>query len=128
MGIFWRKLGFELENTVNVIDAAFRLHNFLVDYRLQNREEDEQWEKEDFQFFAQECSDFARLYPDEVVGTFGDNVNKESGVGVKEKHLQALTKLGVKVRNLIRNKLDREGLKRERGNFKRNRNNHVVGS
>ena len=126
MGNFLKKLGFELENTVNIIDATFRLHNFLVEYRLNKNNDDERWEKDDFKFFSKECSEFSRLYPDEVVGTFGDNVNEENPCGFKEKREADLQKLGVKKRNVLRDILYNEGLKRIRSNFRRNRNNHVL--
>ena len=35
-GIFWRPLQFSLQNNIQVIDAAMRLHNFLIDYKMQN--------------------------------------------------------------------------------------------
>ena len=35
-GIFWKPLKFSLVRNARVIDACLRLHNFIVDYRLQN--------------------------------------------------------------------------------------------
>ena len=32
-GIFWKRLTSSLENNIIIIDGAFHLHNFLVDYR-----------------------------------------------------------------------------------------------
>ena len=125
-GIFWRKLGFELENTVNIIEAAFRLHNFIIEYRLNKSHDDEKWDNKDFKFFSKECSDFSKTNPDEIVGTFGDNVNEENPSGFKEKREAALQKLGVDKRNVLKNILSNEGLQRVRSNFRRNRNNHVI--
>lgn len=87
-GIIWRKLGFELENTVNIIDAAFQLHNFIVEYRLNKNNNDQRWDNDDFKFFSKECSEISRLYPDEIVGTFGDNVNEKNLVDSRKSRKQ----------------------------------------
>ena len=39
-GIFWKRLGFGLENCAIIIKGAMRLHNYLVDYRETNFEID----------------------------------------------------------------------------------------
>ena len=36
-GIFWSPLSFSLKHNCNVIDAAMRLHNFIVDFREETR-------------------------------------------------------------------------------------------
>jgi hypothetical protein len=36
-GILWKPLGFKLKNTTQIIDACFRLHNFIVDHREEHR-------------------------------------------------------------------------------------------
>ena len=37
-GILWKPLGFTMRNNIQVIDACLRLHNFIVDYREDNKE------------------------------------------------------------------------------------------
>ena len=37
-GILWRPLGFTMRNNIQIIDACLRLHNFIVDYREDNKE------------------------------------------------------------------------------------------
>lgn len=126
-GIFWKKLNFNLDNSVTIITAALRLHNFLVNYResnLDKNDESRQTEKEEFRNYANEVTEFAKYYPEEIVGVFGDNINNE-GAGRPSVEEKALRKLGSSMRNNRRNQFKRGGF--ERVSFcKRNKNNHVV--
>jgi hypothetical protein len=57
-GILWRPLQFSLARNIKVIDAALRLHNFIVS----RREEDEPLSVE-FDGYAQESLEFLRDNP-----------------------------------------------------------------
>ena len=78
-GIFWKKLAFDLNHSVTIIDAALRLHNFLVDYRdQQNIKKNYILNNiQEFNTFERECTEFSKLYPEALVGVFGDNTNDE---------------------------------------------------
>jgi hypothetical protein len=45
-GIFWKPLGFSLQKNLIVIDAAMRLHNFIVDFREKTKENPEVLQRE----------------------------------------------------------------------------------
>ena len=48
-GILWRALPFSLRNNVKVIDAAMRLHNFIVAYRMRHIEASDPTEVREYQ-------------------------------------------------------------------------------
>lgn len=129
MGYFLKKkLNFNLNNSVTIITAALRLHNFLVDYRESKQDINDKYShsaKAEFRNYEREVTEFASLYPDETVGVFGDNVNsEETQVGrppVEEKNLR---ELGSSMRDNKRNQFKRGGFKRD-AFYKRNKNNHV---
>ena len=128
-GISWKKLNFNLDNSVTILPAALRLHNFLIDYRESKQDindRDRASAKAEFSSFERECTEFARLYPDELVGVFGDNVNnEETQVGrppIEEKNLRVL---GSSICDNMRNQFKRGGFKRV-AFYKRNKNNDVV--
>ena len=128
-GIFWKKLSFNLDNTVNIIDAALRLHNFIVDYRNEEKKKnnkDSSEDKEDFNEFEKELSEFSKLYPESIVGVFGDGVNDETFQGRNTRAIEELRSLGMDMRDNMRNQLARHNKKRvnTRG-YKKNQNNHV---
>lgn len=63
-GILWRPLQFSLARNIKVIDAALRLHNFIVS----RREEDETLLSVEFDGYAQESLEFLRDNPFEDIG------------------------------------------------------------
>ena len=114
-GIFWKKLSFNLDNTVNIIDAALRLHNFIVDYRNEEKKKnnkDSSEDKEDFNEFEKELSEFSKLYPESIVGVFGDGVNDETFQGRNTRAIEELRSLGMDMRDNMRNQLARHNKKR----------------
>ena len=132
-GIFWKKLSFTLEHTVNLIDGALRLHNFIVNFREEQKIASDQKKhtkdcmSKEFEDFEVECSTFSRIYPEEIVGVFGDNRNDERKKGRLDQETTELRKLGSSMRDFLRDSLVRNGLKRKKiKRHKRNMNNHVV--
>ena len=116
-GMLWKKLAFDLHNSTRVIDACLRLHNFLVDYRETyapknlkrkvNRED-----KEVQRIFEEECTNFSQMYPDEIVGVFGDNVCEENPRKKLELLQESLKELGEIRRNEIATRLALKGFRR----------------
>ena len=68
---------------VNIINAALRLHNFITDYCNEEKNKDKCYSeyREEFNEFEREVTEFARLYPDSIIGVFGDGVNDENFQG-----------------------------------------------
>ena len=69
-GIFWRPLQFDLCRHRFIIDACLRLHNFIVNYRI-NATENLQWE-DDSVHYTSECLSFLINNPDICVGVYGN--------------------------------------------------------
>jgi hypothetical protein len=67
-GILWKPLGFKLKNTTKVIDACFRLHNFIVDYREECNRLSELDELEQM-VFEEDYRQFLAYNPD--LGNYG---------------------------------------------------------
>ena len=100
----------------------------LTFLRLSNETSDDIKEdviNKEYETFASECTEFVRLYPDEIVGVFGDNINEENTPGRKDRSTESIRQLGISMRDNMRNQLQRSGFKRVTF-YKRNRNNHVV--
>ena len=76
--------------------------------------------------FERECTEFSKLYPETLVGVFGDNTNDEIKVGRNPRHIEELRYLGIQMRDNMRNALFRGNMKRSNKKYyKRNQNNHV---
>ena len=103
-----------MDNTVNIIDAALRLHNFIVDYRNEEKKKtkDSSEDKEDFNEFEKELSEFSKLYPESIIGVFGDGVNDETFQGRNTRAIEELRSLGMDMRDNMRNQLARHNKKR----------------
>ena len=60
--------------------SELRRDNFLVDYRESKQDINDKYRhsaKAEFRNYEREVTEFASLYPDELVGVFGDNINNE---------------------------------------------------
>ena len=97
---------FNLDKDRYVIDAAFRLHNFVVDYRNSNDNG-----KAEMDFFTEDCLCFMTTNPNELVGTFGNGVDGES-YNVGDSHRGRNRKDGKIFRDSLRDKLKERGLTR----------------
>lgn len=70
-GIFWRPLKFDLNKQKHIIDACFRLHNFIIDYKEDHDETGKG--DDDGDFFSKDCLSFLTTHPEEVVGCYGND-------------------------------------------------------
>jgi hypothetical protein len=73
-GIFWKPLQFKLQEHKFIIDAAMRLHNFIIDHGERCHGERHEGQL----FFSAECLSFLSAHPDEIVGTFENGRDGES--------------------------------------------------
>ena len=110
-GIFWRPLQFDLCRHRFIIDACLRLHNFIVDFRLQAFD-NEDWE-DDSVHYTSECLSFLINNPDVCVGVYGNgcmgSANSRGRPTLDEKTLRDA---GMKIRDHLRNRLSDLGLQR----------------
>ena len=67
-GIFWHPLKFDLDKQKNIIDDAFWLHNFILDYKERHNVQ----EDDDMELFLKQCLSFLTTHPEEIVGCFGN--------------------------------------------------------
>lgn len=108
-GILWRPLQFDLDKNILVIDAVMRLHNYLVE----NRERNENNDIEDFRIYEQETIAFMQENPFEHVGVFnGHEEDQESGhdgVGRSLRIMESSTREGKRLREYICDTLERHG-------------------
>ena len=76
-GIFWRPLGFSLYNNIQIIDGAMRLHNFIVEYRLENPEEfGIRAKQQDLDDYQAESDLYQIDNPDDNMGVFSNGRNE----------------------------------------------------
>ena len=68
--------------------------------------------REEFNEFEKELTEFSRLYPESIVGVFGDGVNDETFQGRNTRAIEELRSLGMDMRENMRNKLARHNKKR----------------
>ena len=125
-GIFWRELQFNLETSIVIIDATLRLHNYLVEFQEEsNRNHD--FER-DYKRYEEECYKFSIMYPDEIIGCFGDGRNDEECVGRPSNEHIKNKNLADKLRNFIKRDIEREGMRRPCGKTLSTRTscNHTV--
>ena len=62
-GILWKPLAFTMKNNIQIIDACLRLHNFIVDFREDNRQQTAV-EELDKVVFEDDCRWFRAVNPD----------------------------------------------------------------
>ena len=74
-GIFWSPLRFDLNQNLLVIDAALRLHNFIVQNDLNSGT---RHTLSSTMEFDDEVLAFMAANPNEIVGVFGEEVSAES--------------------------------------------------
>ena len=71
-GIFWSPLRFRLQQNINVIDAAMRLHNFIIMHDLEHNNRRNLSKCNEFE---EDILNFMAANPNEIVGIFGDEGN-----------------------------------------------------
>jgi hypothetical protein len=121
-GIFWKPLKFSLKHSATVIDAALRLHNFIVDYReaqIVDHTWDVVWERE---VFMDDNIRFIAVNPDVADGIFGGEEEQPNNRGRPRIVETTSKRLGVSYRNKIRDEIARVGLVRPTVNWYKDNN------
>ena len=104
-GIFWSPLQFSLEHNIQVIDAAFRLHNYIVDYNIAHGLHRNLQAMID-QYDHEELLVFAMTNPDEPIGPIGDNLNDDSAVLGRPPQIEReLREEGVAMRQQLKSRI-----------------------
>ena len=106
-GIFWRPLAFDLAKDKFVIDSCMRVHNFLVDYRME-KNADGDWEA-DIAYYDSECLSFIIDNPDICVGAYG---NGSIGMGRPTIDEAIMRESGSILRDHLRDRMASLNLKR----------------
>jgi hypothetical protein len=114
-GIFWRPLSYSLKDNLSVIDAAMRLHNFIVDFR-NSYEEPRHILASEMQLFEEETLAFMRNSND-IDSDFLIGVNNQSSpipndIGQLTQIDAELRDGGVNLRKRICNRFKAEGMRR----------------
>ena len=127
-GVFWKPLEGSLVNHKHTIDAAMCLHNFIVEYREEMKNngmsvDSEEYENEELRYDSDE---YLLENPGETIGVFGDNV----GVRGRQETDQTLQiNRGLELRDKLCEALKDAGLSRP-GNssiiMHRDRHNRTV--
>ena len=103
-GILWRPLRFTLSNNIQVIDACIRLHNFIVDFREENKRKTPLEELEKV-LFDKDYVLFLSLNPEiDNFGILGGD-NKIRPKVRPKKHESKSCKAGGEIRNHITSKV-----------------------
>ena len=122
-GIFWKPLPYSLEKNILIIDAAFRLHNFIVDCRLSrdntdsslNYNEDGEREQLDQEMaaFIRNMESFDDLdIAHYFFGVHGDNQPVAQRVGRPTEVQSASMSLGNNIRNELHARFNDNGMTR----------------
>ena len=123
-GILWRPLGFTMRNNVQIIDACLRLHNFIVDYREDNKEVTASISLERM-VFKDDYDRFLSLnQPMNNYGVHNDNELNQLAGRPTTAESQSQQK-GIDIRNDIASTVKENNYKRPKSNWYRD-NNHIV--
>ena len=106
--IFWKPLGHKLSNVKYIIDACMRLHNFLVDYRIQNSIDS----NIEFDEFEQECINHIGTNLNIMTGTNRNEPKSPNKQVILTNNENESRKFGINKRQNICNHLIVEGMKR----------------
>jgi hypothetical protein len=130
-GIFWRPLNFTLHHSTQVIDACFRLHNFIIDYREKNNKPtafdrlEESIFNDEYERFlvTRNCTDGfgIDLADDEqILDDNGETIRNM--VGRPRKDETESRQAGVEIRNDICERIKQLKLSRPKSNYYRHNN------
>jgi hypothetical protein len=127
-GIFWKPLSFSLHHSTQVIDACFRLHNFIVDFRDKNQKptafdelETRIFHDEYERFLAQRSStdgfgvDLAN--DEQILDDNGEPMRNTRGRPLREETLSR--EAGVEIRNDVCENIKQLKLSRPKSNYYR---------
>ena len=126
-GILWRPLSFKLNNSIRIIESIFRLHNFIIQFELDNNIRT--FNQNDHNYMSEEMlrqisvniSDFLGYFDDEQIMP-NEKKNRDSKHDKKDKEL---FNLGKELREKICNAIESDGLRRPKTNIRRDEFNIV---
>ena len=108
-----------MEHNIRVIDAAIRLHNFIVEYKLCSGKRKQNNPEETYD---DQSVDFMNENPSKIVGVFGDET-RETTKGRLSHMLKELKEDEEFLRNTLYAKIEREGIVCTPTNYYRNVSN-----
>lgn len=115
-GIFWKPLKFSLKENVKVIDAAMRLHNFIIDWR-ETHEKDTTLNKFEAEIFDDECLAYLTANPEAVIGVYGREEEVNMDLPGRPRDVEArFRKMGEDWRRRLCDAIARKKLIRPRAN------------
>lgn len=124
-GIFWQPLKYSLDMNCAVIDACFRLHNFIIDHRACNTDMD----SIDREIFNEDSRRFFAVATELSEGVFGgeDDIRRDAEGnmirgGRPQRSDASSTEMGKLWRDKCRDEIARLGLSRPAANWFRNCN------
>ena len=107
-----------------MIDACFRLHNFIVEYRLRDTASEDNIDE-----YSTECLSYMMHNPDTCVGVYGNgsagDIMHGNAVGRPSLSDIQMRNLGVQFRDSLKEKMKSEGLKRMNRNWRRTVHQHT---
>lgn len=109
-------------NTI-AIDAAMRLHNFIVNYRERNNCIDSP--DKDLNLYDDECMEFMTANPDEIIGTYCGAMLEANRRRQPMGRPTKLRKMGKEWRDKLRNRMVQEGLGRPPCTWHRTATNNI---
>ena len=110
-GIFWRPLEGSIDRHMHTIDAALKLHNYIVDYRLHKINVNDSTMNEDFQLETTR-NEHRENYPGEIDGMVQEEALLQTRVGRPTTEDAYLREQGIRIRDNIRDSLWNAGLRR----------------
>ena len=120
-GILWKPLAFTMKNNIQIIDACLRLHNFIVDFREDNRQRTAV-EELDKVVFEDDCQRFRAVNPDlEDYGVFGGHY-KPQARGRPTNNESVSRKAGLDIRNAVTSEVKRNNYTQPKANWFRENN------
>ena len=121
-GLFNQKLLFGVRDVKHIIDGAFRLHNFLVDWREVEKErtgeENEQENDADLDTFRRESREEIMFEREGILGAldYQEDSSRQQlvreAVGRPMKNMERCKELGIDMRQRCREGFHQEGMKR----------------
>ena len=120
-GILWKPLGFSMKHNIQIIDACLRLHNFIVDFREDNRQRTA-LEELDKVVFEDDCRRFRAVNLDlENYGVFGGD--DEPQIRGRPTNNESISrKAGFDIRSGITSEVKRNKYTRPKANWFRENN------
>ena len=112
-GIFWTPLEGSLQNHQYTIDAALRLHNFIVEFRELQKNEGKMNVDDDLEELNIDSDNFIMNNPSTILGPVAEETQFERGTGGRPTTIEAEQGImGKGLRNAISDELHRRGFSR----------------